>query len=218
MKPFGGFPPGRLRATVLPSLFFSEALGPIDDLGELKLILYIFWRIGEKRSYPRFITRSELEADPVIKRGLATGAGGILSVALEKLLARKLVLRRAMELGGRSDDFYFLNTASGRRAIDDLETRRVDLGQVVQPEQPDAREKRADVFRLYEENVGMVTPLIVDELTDAERRYPGEWIEDAFRQAVLYNRRSWKYIQRILERWAAEGKGDEATRRSARHG
>lgn len=216
MKPFDGFPEGRLRATVLPSLFFSEALGIVDDLAELKLILYMFWRIGEKRSYPRFVSRSELEADGAVRSGLGTGAS--VAASLDKLVAHKLVLHRAMELGGQADDYFFLNTATGRRAIDDLESRRVDLGQVVKPSEPDTRSTRSDIFALYEDNIGMLSPILVDELTEAERRYPGDWIEDAIRQAVLYNRRSWRYVERILERWAAEGKSDEAPGRGAQRG
>jgi DnaD/phage-associated family protein len=215
MKPFAGFPEGRLRATMLPSLFFSEALGDIDDLAELKVVLYLFWRLGEKRTYPRMLSRADLEADPVVRRGLGENYQSALASALDRLVTRKLVLRRTMEVRGRRDAYYFLNTASGRRSIDDLESRRIDLGQVVEPPEPDERAKRSDVFALYEDNIGLLSPILVDELAEAERRYPGEWIEDAIRQAVLYNRRSWRYVQRILERWAVEGKRGETPRGSA---
>src|SRR6185437_8040610 len=59
---FSGFHDGPLQATVIPSIFFSDALSGIDDLGELKLILYLFWRLGRKKAYPRFVTRRELDA------------------------------------------------------------------------------------------------------------------------------------------------------------
>ena len=61
------------------------------------------------------------------------------------------------------------------------------------------------MFALYEENVGAITPLIADELKDAEERYPPQWIEAAFREAVSLNKRSWRYIHSILKRWEAEG-------------
>ncbi len=48
---------------------------------------------------------------------------------------------------------------------------------------------------------------------DALERYPSEWIEDAIGESVAYNRRSWKYIQRILEQWAVQGRGDQRERR-----
>ncbi|MEE8442810.1 MAG: DnaD domain protein [Dehalococcoidia bacterium] len=33
-------------------------------------------------------------------------------------------------------------------------------------------------------------------------------MQEAFREAVGHNRRSWRYIARILERWSTEGKDD----------
>ncbi len=213
---FPGFPEGRLEATVIPSLFFVELLGHFDDLAELKVVLYLFWRLGKRRASPRFLTRRELEADPVVRRGLANLGPSALPVALDRLVRRGVLLRRTMELNGQRDECYFLNTASSRKAVRDLESGRLDLGQVVIPDNPPDRGARPNIFDLYEQNIGLLTPLLADELRAAERLYPGEWIEDAFREAVSYNRRSWRYVQRILERWATEGKDDGAARRRAR--
>ena len=65
---------------------------------------------------------------------------------------------------------------------------------------------RPNVFVLYEQNIGMLTPMIAEELRDAEKHYPEDWIPEAFREAVELNKRSWRYVLRILERWRAEGK------------
>ena len=65
-----------------------------------------------------------------------------------------------------------------------------------------------DIFTLYEQNIGIVTPLIAEDLQEAQDIYPPEWIESAFKEAVRLNKRSWKYIVRILERWKFEGKAD----------
>ena len=73
--------------------------------------------------------------------------------------------------------------------------------------------QRPNIFVLYEQNIGPLTPLLAQELMDAEATYPTEWIQDAFREAVALNKRSWRYVQRILERWAAEGREDETSRR-----
>lgn len=205
---FAGFPAGRLQATVIPSLFFSQLLGQIDDLLELKLALVFFWRLGQKKIYPSFLTRRELEAEPVLRSG-APAPSVAIRQALDRLVQRGLLLHRTIELNRQTEECYFLNTASGRKAVRDLEAGTLDLGQVVRPEPPPTRPPRPTIFELYEQNVGLLTPLIVDELADAERLYPGEWIEEAFRQAVAYNRRNWRYIQRILQRWAVEGKRAE---------
>ena len=61
---------------------------------------------------------------------------------------------------------------------------------------------------MYEDNIGMMSPMIADGLREAEQLYPATWIEDAFREAVENNKRSWIYVSRILERWSREGRGD----------
>ena len=48
MKGFSGFPKGKTRITPVPNLFFSELMPFIDDIDELKLTLYCFWRLGLK--------------------------------------------------------------------------------------------------------------------------------------------------------------------------
>ena len=65
---------------------------------------------------------------------------------------------------------------------------------------------RSNVFSIYEQNIGMLTPIIAERLKDAEQTYPLEWIEDAFREAVENNKRSWRYVESILNRWAVEGR------------
>jgi len=57
---------------------------------------------------------------------------------------------------------------------------------------------------------------MAEELKDAQRTYPAEWIEEAFREAVKARKLSWRYISRILERWIAEGKDSGENRPGAR--
>ncbi len=79
--------------------------------------------------------------------------------------------------------------------------RKYDPGQNVQVEVA-----RPNIFTLYEQNIGLLAPLIADELRDAADHFPSEWIEDAFRLAVQYNKRHWSYIRAILRRWETEGR------------
>jgi len=64
----------------------------------------------------------------------------------------------------------------------------------------------AGIFKLYEENIGLLTPLVAESLAEAENRYSSQWILEAFKLAITRNKRSWAYISRILERWFIEGK------------
>ena len=70
-----------------------------------------------------------------------------------------------------------------------------------------------NIFALYERNIGILTPMVADELREAERLYPESWIEEAFKEAAVLNKRSWRYVARILERWATEGKDDGTVKR-----
>jgi DnaD/phage-associated family protein len=72
-----------------------------------------------------------------------------------------------------------------------------------------------NIFRLYEENIGPLAPLVAEELEEAEARYPWPWIEAAFREAVERNKRSWRYIKAILRRWEEEGPRHEAAGRGS---
>ena len=54
----------------------------------------------------------------------------------------------------------------------------------------------------------MLTPMIADELREADKQYPETWIKDAIKEAVTLNKRNWRYIARILEHWSTEGKDD----------
>lgn len=59
--------------------------------------------------------------------------------------------------------------------------------------------------RLYEENIGLTTPVVADKLNDLLRTYPVSWFEEALKEAVGSEHRNLKYIEAILERWKAEG-------------
>lgn len=65
-----------------------------------------------------------------------------------------------------------------------------------------------DLYRMYEQNIGPLTPLLADALKDAEQTYPANWIADAMALAVTNNKRNWKYCEAILKRWNTEGKDD----------
>jgi DnaD/phage-associated family protein len=66
----------------------------------------------------------------------------------------------------------------------------------------------SNIFTLYEENIGLLTPLVGDDLKEAEEIYPFPWIEAAFREAARLNKRSWKYVETILRRWQDQGYAD----------
>ncbi|MCL4368651.1 MAG: DnaD domain protein [Actinobacteria bacterium] len=217
VKSFAGFPAGAVRSTPVPDLFFSGLLPQIDDLAELKVILHCFWALQRKEGFPRYLSRRELEGDATLMRGLHLGDARpeqVLAQALERAETRRVLLRLSLESEEGLQELYFLNTAKSREAVAKLRNGELDLGQPVVHEQGNRARRQSDLLTMYEQNIGLLTPMLAEELAEAERTYPAAWLEDAFRVAVEYNKRNWRYIKRILERWAIEGKdGQEARRR-----
>lgn len=207
-----------MLATPIPNVFFSEVLPQIDSQLELKVSLQAFRLFATKRGYPRYLTESEMLGDAAVVAGLGTigEAAPALAEGLRLAVERGTLLRLDVERGGRAEALYFLNGPDGRRAIESIRSGGLSVGQTVAaPEAVTERGERASIYTLYEQNIGVLTPLIAEELAEAERLYPSEWLESAVRQAVGYNRRSWKYVQRILETWAVEGRRDDKGGRGA---
>jgi DnaD/phage-associated family protein len=207
MKVFSGFPAGELAYTPLPDLFYSELLPLIDDLVELKVTLHVFWLLYRRSNRRRHVTLQGLLGDARLMRSLEGGSSStenVLRAGLDKAVARGTLLCLTSSAG--DERFYFANTAQGRRAFDQARTGEIELAPGIALAEPATPLQRPNIFVLYEQNIGLLQPIIAEELQDAERTYPQEWIEDAFRIAVENNVRNWKYVRRILERWAAEGK------------
>lgn len=63
-----------------------------------------------------------------------------------------------------------------------------------------------DVFKMYEQEFGALTPMIAEAIKDAQETYPADWIPEAMQVAVSSNKRSWKYVEGILKNCKAAGK------------
>jgi DNA replication protein len=226
---FAGFPTGAHR-TSIPNVFFSELLPLIEDEAELRVTLYVFYALGRRKGYPRFVTLNELLAEaPLLASlgdGRSTDATSNLVRGLEAAVERGTLLSLDIEPPGtpspreRSapDRLILTNTASDRRALEQLQDGRIELGRALPPVRTAAASLKGNVFQLYEENIGPLTPIVAEELREAEVLYPVDWIEEAFRESALQNKRSWRYAEAILKRWATEGRAHEKAGRDPGEG
>lgn len=212
LRPFPGFPAGRLRVTPVPDVFFSELLPAIDDLAELKVTLWALWQLKGRRREPQFLALSALRADGVLLAALAADGATALE-RLEQALARAVTRGTLLRLEDAAGDqaWFFLNSEQGREAFAQAQRGELELVGATPGQEPHPVAPRRNIYQLYEQNIGLLQPLIADQLRDAEATYPSEWIEEAFQIAVEQNKRSWAYVRTILERWAREGK-DPGTR------
>jgi DNA replication protein len=216
VKQFTGFP-ARAKYTPLPNIFFSSLLSHITDIIELKVTLHVFEILYPKRGYPKFVTFHELLNNLSLLQSLDNSSvtpADAIHKALESAVNRGTLLYLTVKGDKISEDIYFLNTEADRQILEKIRNGELQLSGFepkIPPVTPDTQ--LPNIFEMYEENIGMLTPLIADELREAEKTYPEEWLRGAIKEAVSLNKRNWRYISRILEHWATEGKSDNGTHR-----
>lgn len=210
---FAGFP-GIGTATAIPNAFFNSVLPRMQRPDELLAFLWVARTVQEQKGEARFVVADQLWATPGVTASFEHLGGG--RAGLERGLAAcaEMGALLALRLTGKGADetVYFLNNPASRRSVSRARAGELEL---VPDTAATAVEtaKRPGIFRLYEEHVGTITPLLGERLLAAQDTYPAEWIEEAFGEAVALNARNWRYVERILQRWAEEGRGNETTGR-----
>jgi len=200
---FAGFSTDNLVG--LPPELFSDVIPNITLPSELKVTLQIFYRLSRQRIRPRRLSWDELVADQMLQRSLRSISTlrpyeELLAEGLDAALRRRTLLHLTLPADGRVSNWYLVNTAVNQVWVQRLGTAQ----SVLSP--PSELMERPSLLSLYEQNIGLITPMLVEELREAEERYPRLWIEEAMREAVHANARSWRYIRKVLERWAAHGR------------
>jgi DNA replication protein len=180
----------------VPDSFFRELLHEIEDIDELKVTLYGLWRFEHMEGAQRFLREedfSDIVNDP--------------AVALEKAIKRGTLIRVRQEAG----TLYLLNSPRGRAVAESLAKDQKKMPEGFRVSAPPF--DRLNIYKLYEENIGPLTPIIAEALKDAESSYPPDWVTEALETAVKNNKRSWKYVEAILRRWKEDGHAKEQNRR-----
>ncbi len=203
MNAFKGFTDSE-TFTLLPDSFFHHLLKDIEDTDELKVTLYFLWRAAHMEGPFRALTKMDFDG-----RALGLSAEQIAE-GLKKAVRRGSLLRVQKEAAV----YFLLNSPRGRAGVQAIESGRWDPSK--NPSAPPM--ERPNVFKLYEENIGPLTPLIADTLKEAEELYPAEWIADAIALAVKNNKRHWKYCEAVLKRWKEEGTHGQKAQQSSGKG
>ena len=215
MTDFKGFPAGRVQFTFMPEQFFTELLPAIDHLGELKVLLYFFWRLGRMEGSFRYLQLGDLLKDEKFMAGMGAAKKQRQLEVIESIRRAKergTLLSARVDMDGEEMTLYFLNTVRGQAAVKAIENGKWQPSG--DPEYPITLDmEKPNIFILYEEHIGPLTPMIADALRDAEKQYPADWIEDALRIAVERNVRNWRYVNAILVSWKNEGKNERRDQR-----
>jgi DNA replication protein len=209
------------RSILIPDWFLTRVAPRIREMSELQVMLAFFRRQSGDEQFSLPVAEIELVQDIALQDGLRL-EGAVLPPddairrGIELAVARESLLRFTVaEEDAEAVGWLLLATESNRIRLEQFRSgilsppTRTGSSAVTGPVQ----RTRPGVFQLYEQNIGLVTPIIADRLVEALELYPESWIEDAIGAAVSYNRRNWRYIQRILETWATEGRSNETNQR-----
>lgn len=198
---FNGFPAGKMHLIRIPAAFFTDLLPQIDQIGEMKVVLYAFWFLENQEGNASFLRFDDFAADQRLMQGLSENpqaAKEELAHALERACQRGFFLKAQPPGSPPAESIFLLNSGRGRALAEAL--RRGDWTPEVEKRIPAALElERPNIFRLYEQNIGPLTPMIAETLREAEQTYPMSWIEEAMRSAVENNVRRWRYVEAILQ-------------------
>lgn len=197
----------------LPPDFVERYLVHITNIIELKVTLHLCALVVQQRSQPRRVSWDTLVTDPLIRQSLTVVAPhstveDVLAEGLAAAVRRGSLLHVVQaDKHGRAINWYLVRTAANETWAETHDVATVDEPAVVK----DA----PSLVTLYEQHLGVVTPFIVAELHLAAQRYPHGWIEEAMREAVVANVRSWRYVTKILHRWSSQGRGDRQAHSTA---
>lgn len=181
------------RSVPVPAPMLGELLAEITDEAELKCALRFLWHQAQIAGSPKRVPAERLLTDGVLLAALGSrerAAHGI-----------RLAVERGLLL--EADGWLLLNTPRNRQAAG-------TLGRAPNETAAPGATAPPTIFALYEENIGILTPMVKEELLAAEEEYPAGWVADAIKEAAASNVRSWRYAAAVLERWKREGKGRRA--------
>jgi len=79
--------------------------------------------------------------------------------------------------------------------------------------QPPLNNKVKELVSIYESNIGIATPMVLDEIIFIADTYPDGWFGEAVKESVNYNKRNIAYIKKILSTWESDGKNNGRKKR-----
>lgn len=195
---------------VVPEEVFDRLL-QTQDLAELKAILTALQLSARAsgRPVPAATLLGPDAARTISGPHNPEGAERRAQRAVDRAVANGALLRITVGTSAGPEVFLVPATDRTRRLADRVHA--ADSGAVEEmglPSHIGVSVHRPNVFAFYEQHLGPLTPLIADQLRDAERSYPRLWIEEAIVAAADSNTRSWRYIETILTRWEETGAPD----------
>lgn len=206
---FKGFPRS-VRYLPVPAPMFGPLLEQIKDASGFIITLRIIWMLQQKKGRLRYVSSEEVFGDKILSNAL--GSKEAIQNSINMVVKGGILLQIRRE---NASDAFMLNSESDREIASDIGSIYQSNDQPADPWE--IENTPPEIYSLYEQNIGILTPIMSEKLTEAEDKYPAEWIKEAVGIAVEQNRRSWAYVSRILERWDMEGRDESGDGKPPRY-
>jgi DnaD/phage-associated family protein len=203
---------GNVRSEIpVPREFLTERIAQIDDATELHVTLAVFRLAADSGSMPPAVSEETVLRDSVLARTFPADRRSSklfqrIRRGLQYATARESIVQVVLTVDAHEQRWYVPASTPYREALDVVLTE--PGAWPVAGTDATVVATAPSVFSLYEKNIGMLTPLLTDQIETAMELYPLAWIEDAIGEAVSYNKRNWRYVQRVLENWSVNGRGE----------
>lgn len=192
-----------LEKIQLSGSFLTEVVCKIEDALQIKILLFSIWLAEQSGDTANPLCLADFYTYPEFTGQLGSTAAEIRANLLKGLYANLeagfLLTDRVAEIENGFP--FFLNCQRGEQAL-----RLQGSQSTYRPDRNVDLPAQKGWMRLYEENIGPITPLAAEMLKDAEQEFPEEWLREAIQIAVANNVRKWKYIEAILKSWKEEGR------------
>lgn len=185
----------------LPRDFVSACAGLASEA--ILLLIHFFSTAAQTTGSPAHIRQQEL------LNSFSKWHGGN-DDSLQKTL-NTLIENHFLLLWQEKESVYLIaGTPEGRFFLQELQLGEKDFSQ---PDKPiTLNDERPNIFKLYETHIGIITPMMAEQLKQDEIDFPADWIEDAIEEAVQRNARNWKYVRAVLLAWKDRGRDKQDER------
>jgi DNA replication protein len=197
MPAFAGFEDSIKVGVFIPEVFITRVLPLMTSLDEVRVCLQFFRLLkGDADAFLSLeeVLNEESADDITITKERVSSA---LTQACEHGVLQQIIYQK--------DTYYFINSPRSRaiKRANEKGAWIPGAGNVMA-----TRTERPNIYTLYEQNIGPLTPMISQILADAENTYPAGWLEDAVQIAVKKNVRNWNYVEAILRSWKENGRNE----------
>ena len=192
---------------------FDYLISRVADVKALKVSLTLISMIDDNE--PKPIGENYLINHDILNEGLLLNKHSIRT-GINSALQDKAIIKMYNQNDESKQPFYTVNLKPWLKAANllgyyaEASTDSTSQKPTISTE---LINEQINIYRLYEQHIGTITPSVSEELKEAEGLYDPQWITEAFKIALASEKNNWRYISTILSRWNLEGKKDGKFRR-----